>query len=60
MDFLLTGAARVRESVFFSVAHLLNFEVDVVLFDTTSTYLEIDVDDPSEDKAEHAGDDGDG
>src|SRR5215218_5879519 len=42
MDFLLECAERVQESVFFSVAHLLNLEVDVVFFDTTSTYFEID------------------
>jgi hypothetical protein len=49
MDFLLACAERVQESVFFSVASLLNLEVDVVFFDTTSTYFEIDVDDPLED-----------
>ncbi len=59
MDFLLACAERVQESVFFSVASLLNLEVDVVFFDTTSTYFEIDVDDPrdgqDEDDAERAG-----
>ena len=44
MDFLLACAERVQESVFFSVAHLLNLEVDVIFFDTTSTYFEVDVD----------------
>jgi transposase len=39
----------VQESVFFSVASLLNLEVDVVFFDTTSTYFEVDVDDPLDD-----------
>jgi len=61
MDFLLACSERVQESVFFSVAHLLNLEVDVVFFDTTSTYFEIDVDDPSEDDdddAEGAGEEG--
>jgi len=46
MDFLLDCAERVQESVFFSVASLLNLEVDIVFFDTTSTYFEVDVDDP--------------
>ena len=50
MDFLLECAERVQESVFFSVASLLNLEVDVVFFDTTSTYFEIDSDDPSDDE----------
>ncbi|MGZ4268289.1 MAG: IS1634 family transposase [Solirubrobacteraceae bacterium] len=59
MDFLLACAERVQESVFFAVASLLNLEVDVVFFDTTSTYFEIDVDDPLEDDTdEDAGDEG--
>ena len=40
MDFLLGCSERVQESVFFSVASLLNLEVDVIFFDTTSTYWE--------------------
>jgi len=54
MDFLLACAERVQEAVFFSVASLLNLEVDVVFFDTTSTYFEIDVDDPTDDEDEDA------
>lgn len=42
MDFLLACSERVQESVFFSVASLLNLEVDVIFFDTTSTYWETD------------------
>jgi transposase len=49
MDFLLACSERVQESVFFSVASLLNLEVDVVFFDTTSTYFEVDVEDPLDD-----------
>jgi hypothetical protein len=45
MDFLLACSGRVQESVFFSLANLLNLEVDVIFFDTTSTYFEVDVDD---------------
>jgi hypothetical protein len=45
MDFLLACGERVQESVFFSVAHLLNLEVDVIFFETTSTYFEVDPDD---------------
>jgi len=56
MDLLLECAERVQESVFFSVASLLNLEVDVVFFDTTSTYFEIDVDDPLDDEDDSAGD----
>ena len=54
MDFLLACAERVQESVFFSVASLLNLEVDVVFFDTTSTYFETDVDDPTDDEGPDA------
>ena len=49
MDFLLECSERVQEAVFFSVANLLNSEVDVVFFDTTSTYFEIETDDDGED-----------
>ncbi|MGH2968249.1 MAG: IS1634 family transposase [Solirubrobacteraceae bacterium] len=45
MDFLLECSERVQEAVFFSVANLLNSEVDVVFFDTTSTYFEVELDD---------------
>jgi hypothetical protein len=48
MDFLLACGERVQESVFFSVANLLNLEVDVIFFDTTSTYFEVDPDEPTE------------
>ena len=54
MDFLLACSERVQESVFFSVANLLNLEVDVIFFDTTTTYFEVDVDesDADEERAE--------
>jgi transposase len=46
MDLLIEAdaTAKVQEAVFFSVANLLNLEVDVLLFDTTSTYFETDPD----------------
>jgi DDE family transposase len=59
MDFLLACAERVQESVFFSVAHLLNLEVDVIFFDTTSTYFETEPGDELDDDEEDEGD-GDG
>ena len=52
MDFLLSCAERVQESVFFSVANLLNLEVDVIFFDTTSTYFETDPDDDNDEGGE--------
>jgi len=41
MDFLLDCAEEVQREVFFAVANLLNLRVDLLLFDTTSTYFEI-------------------
>jgi len=40
MDVLLEHRERIHKEVFFSVADLLNLEVDLLFFDTTSTYLE--------------------
>jgi transposase len=44
MDLLVDAdtQGRVQESVFFAVANLLNLEVDLLFFDTTSTYSERD------------------
>jgi transposase len=42
MDLLVEAdtEARVREAVFFAAAHLLNLEVDLLFFDTTSTFFQ--------------------
>jgi hypothetical protein len=45
MDELLTVQSELERQVFHSVADLLNLEVDLLYFDTTSSYFEID---PSE------------
>ncbi len=45
MDFLLTAGQEVQRKVFFSVANLLNLEVDLIFFDTTSTYFETEDED---------------
>ncbi|MHB1717881.1 MAG: IS1634 family transposase [Acidimicrobiales bacterium] len=42
MDLLIDGIAELQETVFFSVANLLNLEVDLLFFDTSSTYWETD------------------
>lgn len=42
MDFLTSALGELQEQVFFSVANLLNLEVDVLFFDTSSTYFELD------------------
>ena len=53
MDFLLACEEEIQREVFFSVANLLNLEVDVIFFDTTSTYFEIDdEDEPDADDAD--------
>jgi hypothetical protein len=42
MDWLIEAAPQVEKEVFWSVASLLDLEVDLLFFDTTSTYFEID------------------
>jgi len=42
MDFLLDIAPALEKAVFHEVANLLNLEVDLLFFDTTSTYFCID------------------
>ena len=51
MDLLVEADAQagVQEAVFFAVADLLNLEVDVLLFDTTSTYFERDTEEEGDD-----------
>src|SRR4051812_28751877 len=60
MDLLVEADtdARVREAVFFAVANLLNLEVDLLFFDTTSTYFERDTEDPGTPHAEGGEDPG--
>ncbi len=61
MDFFLGALPEIQERVFFSVANLLNLEVDILFFDTSSTYWERDSADPSllEDEEEEGDDDDD-
>ena len=42
MDFLAEQAEAIQRRVFFSTASLLNLEVDLLFFDTTSTYFEVE------------------
>jgi len=42
MDWLLEVEAELTEQVYWAVADLLNLEVDLLFFDTTSTYFEIE------------------
>jgi hypothetical protein len=52
MDFLLESEEEIQHEVFFSVANLLNLEVDVIFFDSSSTYFEIEDEDEEEDEEE--------
>ena len=56
MDLLVEADtdASVQEAVFFAVADLLNLEVDLLFFDTTSTYFERDTEDPDPPRASTA------
>jgi transposase len=51
MDLLVEADTEgaVQESVFFAVAHLFNLEVDLLFFDTTSTYFERDTEETGQD-----------
>jgi len=45
MDWLHQVRAAVEQEIFHQVANLLNLEVDLLFFDTTSTYFELDEED---------------
>lgn len=45
MDFLLEASEDIQREVFFSTANLLNLEVDLLFFDTTTTYFEVETED---------------
>ena len=56
MDLLVEAdtEGKVQEAVFFACADLLNLEVDLLFFDTTSTYFERDEPDPTGEDGEAA------
>lgn len=45
MDFLAAHAERVEEALFFRVSDLFSLDVDLVFYDTTTAYFEIDDED---------------
>lgn len=51
MDLLLEHQDKIQKEVFWSTANLLNLTVDLIFFDTTNTYFEIDDPKDSELKA---------
>ena len=48
MDFLLEHEEAIQREVFFATADLLNLEVDLLFFDTTTSYFELDEQDDEE------------
>jgi hypothetical protein len=52
MDWLLDIEPELAEQVYWATANLLNLEVDLLFFDTTSTYFETDAADPPSDGAD--------
>ncbi len=59
MDFLHAALPALQERVFFNVASLLDLEVDMLFFDTSSTYWQTDSL-PEELQDDDTGEDGDG
>ena len=51
MDFLLEHDEAIQKEVFWSTANVLNLTVDLIFFDTTNTYFEIEEPGPSQLKA---------
>jgi len=51
MDLLLKHQDAIQKEVFWSTANLLNLTVDLIFFDTTNTYFEIEEPGPSDIKA---------
>ena len=45
MDFVVEHGEAIQKAVFFSTSSLLNLEVDLLFFDTTSTYFEVEDED---------------
>ncbi|WAH35678.1 IS1634 family transposase [Alicyclobacillus dauci] len=54
MDFLMESDVDIQREVFETVSDLLNLEVDLLFFDTTSSYFEMD-DEPEEDSLRQPG-----
>ncbi|TYL15655.1 IS1634 family transposase ISDha9 [Moorella thermoacetica] len=53
MDFLLEAAEKLQKDIFFSVDHFFNLELDLLYFDTTSTYFEVEAEENPEDNRQH-------
>jgi transposase len=51
MDELLTVRSELEKQVYWAVSDLMNLEVDLIYFDTTSSYFEVDPSEAPEDEA---------
>lgn len=60
MDVFLSTLAELQQAVFFSVANLLNLEVDILFFDSSSTYWQTETTDDALLDDEHDGSDAEG
>ena len=49
MDFLEANKEEIEKTIFFQVSDLLNLDVDIVFYDTTSLHFEIDEEDEGDD-----------
>jgi hypothetical protein len=45
MDFLEANKEEIEQAIYFQVSDLLNLDVDIVFYDTTSLHFEIDEED---------------
>jgi transposase len=50
MDFLEANKDAIEEAIYFQVADLLNLDVDIVFYDTTSLHFEIDEEDEGDEQ----------
>jgi hypothetical protein len=48
LDFLARHKERIEEELYWQLADLLNLNVDLIFYDTTSIYFEIDEEDEGE------------
>ncbi|MEA4883914.1 MAG: IS1634 family transposase [Clostridia bacterium] len=55
VDFLIENDEQIQESVFFSTANLFNLEVNLIYFDTGSTYFEVEPDAEDEEELRRLG-----
>jgi hypothetical protein len=55
MDFLEANKEEIEQAIYFQVSDLLNLDVDIVFYDTTSLHFEIDEEDEGDGEGEIKG-----